>query len=201
MRVSTTRNGRKKRKNEDTLVDMREFKNWRKTHQYTQTEAGSKLGVDRSTIQNWEHGFTPIPTSVELACQVLTRRWKQRPEFGPVTLVYAYEPMWPEPDCPTRRVFVQCELCTNNEVAIQQALRLSKNPSFRNPLIIEHGGGIIWSIPDLLRECDKRRKRRKRKRVKDETAASGATQDRHSRTSSISNQDNASSHQTLKKDR
>lgn len=180
---------------------MREFKNWRKTFQYTQTEAGSELGVDRSTIQNWERGFTPIPMSVVLACQVLTRRWKQRAEFGPVTLVYADEPIWPEPDCPTRMIFMQCELCANNEVAIRQTLRLRKRPSFHHPLIIERGGGIIWNTPDLLCECDKRKKHRKRERAKNETAASAATQDRHSKSPNISIQENASNLQTLKKDR
>jgi transcriptional regulator with XRE-family HTH domain len=127
--------------------------------QDTQIEAGSKLGVDRSTIQNWERGFTPVPESVALACQVLTRNWKQRPDFGPVTLVYSNEQIWPEPDHPTRTIFLQCHLCANNEVAIRQSLQLRKSPRFHNPLVIEIGGGIIWSTAELLRECDKRRRR------------------------------------------
>jgi hypothetical protein len=93
----------------------------------------------------------------ELACRELTRRWKQRPEFGPVALVCTDEPMRPTADNPTRAVFVQSELCRNNEVAIRRALRLRATQEFVNPLIIDEGGGIVWSTPDLLCECDKRR--------------------------------------------
>jgi DNA-binding XRE family transcriptional regulator len=131
--------------------------NWRKTLGYTQEEAGQKLGVDRSTIQNWERGVTRVPRIMELACRELTRRWKQRPEFGPVALVCADEPMRPKDDYPTRAVFVQCELYPNNEVAIRRTLRLEATGKFVNPLIIDQDGGIVWSTPDLLRECDRRR--------------------------------------------
>ncbi len=134
-----------------------DFLNWRKTLGYTQEEAGQKLGVDRSTIQNWEREITRVPRIVELACQELMRRWKQRPEFGPVALVCADEPMRPEADYPTRTVFVQCELYPNNEVAIRRTLRLGATGKFVNPLIIDQDGGIVWSTPDLLCECDRRR--------------------------------------------
>ena len=144
---------------EPALMDVQKFKYWRKTLRYTQPQAGRELGVERSTIQNWERGCTPIPISIELACQVLTRRWRQRAEYGPVTLVYADERFWPEPDCPTRAITLRCELCDNNEIAIRRAVQLRLHPSFRNPVIMESDGGIIWNAPDLLRECDKRRKR------------------------------------------
>ncbi len=158
-----------KQKHEDDVMDAAEFLRWRKSLWYTQQEAGKQLGVSRATIQNWEREFTRVPAMVELACRVLTRRWKQRPEFGPVALVYADEPMWPEPDYPTRTVFVQCELYTSNEIAIRQALRLSESLGFSNPFLIERDGGIIWTTRDLLRECKRRRKIGK----KDATAASG----------------------------
>src|SRR5712691_5281617 len=116
------RSRREKPKHEDDVMDALEFLGWRKALRYTQQEAGKQLGVSRATIQNWEKRITRVPTMVELACQVLTRRWKQRPEFGPVALIYADEPMWPEPDYPTRTVFIQCELYASNEIAIRQTL-------------------------------------------------------------------------------
>lgn len=153
-------------------MDAADFLSWRKALRYTQPAAAEKLGVSRATIQNWQGGVTRVPTMVGLACQVLTRRWKQRPEFGPVALVYADQPMQPNADTPTRGVFVQCEICTYNEVAIRKALRLSGElPNFSNPFIIEHDGGIIWTTPEVLRECDRRRKATNR----DATATSGTT--------------------------
>jgi DNA-binding XRE family transcriptional regulator len=78
-------------------MDMAEFLKWRKSLGYTQEEAGKKLGVSRATIQNWEKGVTRIPRAAELACLQVARRWKQRPEFGPVALVYTDGPVWQEP--------------------------------------------------------------------------------------------------------
>jgi DNA-binding XRE family transcriptional regulator len=150
-------------------MDASEFLSWRKALRYTQAEAAEKLGVSRATIQNWEREFTRVPKMVELACLVLTRRWKKRPEFGPVALIYADEPMWLGPHCPTRAASLQCESYASNEVALRQAIRLSKGLGFCNPFLIERDGGIIWTTRDLLRECKRRRKIGK----KDATAASG----------------------------
>ena len=143
-------------------MDASDFLNWRKTLRYTQEDAAEKLGVSRATIQNWEREFTPVPKMVELACLVLTRRWKKRPEFGPVALIYADEPMPLGPDSPTRAVSLQCEPYTSNEVALQHAIRLSKGLGFCNPFLIERDGGIIWTTQDLLRECTRRRKLRRK---------------------------------------
>jgi DNA-binding XRE family transcriptional regulator len=148
-------------------MDARNFLKWRKTLAYTQVEAATKLGFTRATIQNWERGITRVPRYVELACLELTRQWKQRPEFGTVVLVYAEEPIWPKLGDGARDVFVQCELYSNNEVAIRQALRLAKNHNFSNPLIIEPDGGVVWSTPELMRECERRRQEA---RVKSKTA-------------------------------
>ena len=143
-------------------MDMWEFLKWRRTLRYTQAEAGEKLGVNRGTIQNWERGHTRIPKSTELACQELTRQWKQRPEFGPVTLVYADSPIWQQAHGPYNVPVLQCERCPNNEAAIEQASRLRGNPRFINPLIIEEDGGIVWTTPELLHECDRRIEEAKR---------------------------------------
>ena len=154
---SVSRSRDQKGTKEDAM-DAADFLRWRKTLRYTQGEAAEALGVSRATIQNWQGGVTRVPTMVALACEVLTRRWKQRPEFGLVALIYADEPMQPMPDNPTRVAFVQCEICAYNEVAIRKVLRLSEIPNFSNPFIIEHHGGLIWTTPEVLRECDRRRK-------------------------------------------
>jgi DNA-binding XRE family transcriptional regulator len=89
-------------------MDKWELLKWRRTLGYTQAEAGERLGVNRGTIQNWERGNTRIPKSIELACQELTRQWKQRPEFGPVTLVYADSAIWQQANG-LHSVSVQCD--------------------------------------------------------------------------------------------
>ena len=137
------------------------FRKWRKALRYTQPEAGKKLGVDRATIQNWERGRTRIPRMAELACQQLTRQWKQSPGSGPVSLVYADEPVWSKLDDTPQELFVQCELYPNNELAIRQSLRLSESPNFKSPFIIDDEGEIVWTTPGLLDQI--RRAKRKRR--------------------------------------
>jgi DNA-binding XRE family transcriptional regulator len=130
-------------------MDKSQFARWRRTLSYTQEEAAEKLGVVRSTIMNWEGGATRIPQVVELACLELTRRWKQRPDFGPVSLVYALEKE------SSRRPSLQCAVFSNNEAAIKEAIKLLENVI--PPLIIEDGGGVVWSASELLQECERRR--------------------------------------------
>jgi DNA-binding XRE family transcriptional regulator len=74
---------------QDNAMDLWGFKKWRRKLGYTQVEAGEKLGLSRGAVQYWESESRPVPLAVELACQELLRLWKQRPEFGPVTLLYA----------------------------------------------------------------------------------------------------------------
>ena len=130
-------------------MDKRQFVRWRRTLDYTQEEAAEKLGVARGTIANWEGGVTRVPQAVELACLELTRRWKQRPDFGPVSLVYTVEKE------SSRTSSLQCALFSNNEAAIKEAIKLLENVI--PPLIIEDGGGVVWSASELLRECERRR--------------------------------------------
>jgi DNA-binding XRE family transcriptional regulator len=137
-------------------MDKWDFLKWRKTLRYTQAEAGEQLGVNRGTIQNWERGITRISRTAELACQELNRRWKQRPEFGPVTLVYADSPIWQQAEGPYNVPVLQCERYPNNDAAIEQASRLKGSPHFINPLIVEESGSVVWMGPELLRECDRR---------------------------------------------
>jgi transcriptional regulator with XRE-family HTH domain len=137
-------------------MDACDFKKWRKALRLSQYEAADVLGVGRSTIQNWENKLSSVPRTVELACRELGREWKQRAEFGPITLVYADDPMWHRHNC-FSGVFLQCERHPTNEAAIMRACRLRGEADFFSPFIIADDGTIIWSTDELLRECDKRR--------------------------------------------
>jgi len=130
-------------------MDKWEFLRWRRTLAYTQEEAAEKLGISRGAINGWERGVARIPQAIDLACHELTRRWKQRPEFGPVNLVYG------DAEVSSRTSRLQCELFSNNDAAIRQVLKLWEN--FINPLIMEDGGGVVWTASELLRECERRR--------------------------------------------
>ena len=140
-------------------MDQADFSRWRKTLGYTRVEAGELLGFTRLTIRNWERGFTRVPMFVGLACHELLRQWKQRPEFGPVALVYFEKPIWPNPQEGTSALCIQCEVCANNEIAIRQTLRLSVNGHVSNPFIIEPDGCIVWNAPELMSECERRKQK------------------------------------------
>ncbi len=55
--VTDTKNGRKnamaKRR---TFFNAREFKRWRKKHQFTQMEVARRIGVAMATVSLWELG-------------------------------------------------------------------------------------------------------------------------------------------------
>jgi DNA-binding XRE family transcriptional regulator len=138
-------------------MDVWDLKKWRRKHRYNQFEAAERLGVRRASIQNWEREIWPIPQVIELACQELTRRWKQRPDFGPVLLVYGDGPIWQQSDKPYDIPIVQCQVFANNEAAIHQMHRLRDDPYFVNPFVMGQDGAIIWTAPELLRMCDKHR--------------------------------------------
>jgi transcriptional regulator with XRE-family HTH domain len=137
-------------------MDASEFLKWRKALHCTQEEAGQKLGISRATVQNWEKGITRITRAAELACRQLTRRWKQRPTFGPVALIYTDGPLWKELKDPCCTVILESELYCDNEAALQRACSLRLTRTIIYQFIMEKNGGIVWSGPELIRECDRR---------------------------------------------
>ena len=72
-----------------------EFRDWRKAHGWTQTEAAHQLGISMSSIVIYERGdrndpprIVQIPKYIELACEALTARHagqepKPPPKPGP----------------------------------------------------------------------------------------------------------------------
>ena len=138
-------------------MDLWGFKKWRRELGYTQLEAGEKLGLSRGTIQYWESEIRPVPLAVELACQELLRLWKRRPQFGPVTLLYADDPISLETSASVGSILVRSERHPDNENALKSAARPRETMTLFIALIVGDDGNVIWSGPELLREIDARK--------------------------------------------
>ena len=138
-------------------MDLWGFKKWRLELGYTQVEAGEKLGLSRGTVQYWESEIRPVPFAVELACQELLRLWKQRPEFGPVTLLYADDPISLETSASVGSILVRSERHPNNENALKSAARPGETMTLFIAFIVDDDGNVIWSGRELLREIDARK--------------------------------------------
>jgi DNA-binding XRE family transcriptional regulator len=141
-------------------MDLWGFKKWRRKLGYTQVEAGERLGLSRGAVQYWESEIRPVPLAVELACQELLRLWKQRPEFGPVTLYYADsadDPISLEISAAVGSILVRSERHPNNENALKSVARQRDTMTLSIVFIVEDDGNVIWSGPELVREIDARR--------------------------------------------
>jgi DNA-binding XRE family transcriptional regulator len=90
-------------------MDQWDFKKWRKKLGINQVTAGEMLGLSRGAVQYWESEIRPVPLAVELACQELLRHSRQRPEFGPVTLLYADGPISQVDSPPCGDLVLRCE--------------------------------------------------------------------------------------------
>jgi DNA-binding XRE family transcriptional regulator len=138
-------------------MDHWDLKKWRKKLGINQVAAGEMLGLSRGAVQDWESEVRPVPRGVELACQELLRRWKQRPEFGPVTLLYAEGPMPRVDSIPSGDLVLRCEPHPDNESALGRVVRLRETLNLFMPLIMESDGTVIWSSLELQHECDARK--------------------------------------------
>ena len=135
-------------------MDQWDFKKWRKKLGVNQIAAGELLGLSRGAVQDWESDTRPVPLAVELACQTLLRRWKQRPEFGPVTLLFAENPMSREDCLSSGDLVFRYEPHPDNESALGRVVRLRETVNLFMPLIVEGDGTVIWSSLELQHECD-----------------------------------------------
>ena len=139
-------------------MDQWDFKKWRKKLGINQVAAGEMLGLSRGAVQYWESDLRPVPRAVELACQELLRFWQQRPEFGPVTLLYSDGPISQVDSRPSGDLVLRCEPHPDNESALCRLVRLSEILSLFMPLIVDDDGTSIWSGSELLHECGARKK-------------------------------------------
>ena len=48
-----------------------EFRDWRRSHGWTQAKAAERLGMKLQTVKFWEQGRNPISRLVKLACTAL----------------------------------------------------------------------------------------------------------------------------------
>jgi DNA-binding XRE family transcriptional regulator len=143
-----------------SAMDLWDFKKWRRKLGYTQSVAGEKLGLSRGAVQYWESEIRPVPLAVELACQELQRLWKQRSEFGPVTLIYANhadDPISLETSASVGSVLARSERHPNNESALRSAVRPRETMPLFIVCIVDDDGDVIWSGPELLRAIDARK--------------------------------------------
>jgi len=146
-------------------MDQWDFKKWRKKLGINQVAAGEVLGLSRGAVQYWESDIRPVPRAVELACQELLRCWKQRPECGPVTLLYADGPISQEDSLASGDLVLRCEPHLNNESALSRLVQLRQIGKMLTPFIVEDDGTVIWSGPELLHECDTRKSERRAKGI------------------------------------
>ena len=134
-----------------------ELREWRKILGYTQEQAAKVLGVTRATIQNWEYESSSIPVAVQLACSVLLRRWKQRPEFGPVTVAYTGVPLSlaAQARVQAQDETLTCERYSSNRDAFSRLMDLKNSTAIFNPIILDDAGCAVWSGEALMKECEK----------------------------------------------
>ncbi len=138
-------------------MDLWDFKKWRRKLRYSQAEAGKRLGLSRGAVQYWESEFRPVPVAVELACRELVRQSRQRPEFGPVTLLYADDPRSLDASSSSGTMVMRSERHPNNESALRSAIGPKETMTLFVAFIVEDNGSAIWSGPELLHECDARK--------------------------------------------
>jgi DNA-binding XRE family transcriptional regulator len=136
------------------MTDMQaaEFRNWRERLGQTQQQIAERLGVSRTTIQNWE-STTPIPHSVEMSCKVWEHRIRQEdPGLGPLTLIYSDGPMFVDPYGPRRRpAMMQQEPHPTNAAVIARVQQLADSDNFYNPFVIASDHSPVWNAPELDR--------------------------------------------------
>jgi len=98
-----------------------------------------------------------LPVAVELACQELLRLWKQRPEFGPVTLLYVDDPISRETSASVGSLLMRSGRHPNIESALRRVAQARDTTNLLIAFIVEDDGNVVWSGPELLREIDARK--------------------------------------------
>jgi len=133
-------------------MNATEFRTWRERVGLTQQQVADRMGVSRTTIQNWESG-TPIPRTVEMSCEIWERRLKQEsPATGPVTLIYSDGPMFVDPYRPGRRpAMMQQEPYPTNAAVLARVQQLDGQAGVYNPFVIEADHDSLWNAVELAR--------------------------------------------------
>ena len=133
-----------------------EFRKWRESFGLTQSEIAKRLGVSRSTIQNWESDATALPSTIDDVCAIWGDRLKkERADLGPVTLCYADGPMWVDAYRPRNRLaMLQTEPYATNSAAIARVKKIWNRENVHGPFVMEKSGGALWNWVELERVVD-----------------------------------------------
>jgi len=118
---------------------------------YTQTEAENKLGLSRGAFQPWERRSGLLPVAID-ACLSRMFVCGTAADFGPVTLLYADDPISMEPSASVTQ-HARAVRATS-----EQRKRLNSAPAEggHDPLMLScwktPGMATFWVRTELLRE-------------------------------------------------
>ena len=73
-------------------------------------------------------------------------------------LVYADGPILQQSSERYSLALLRCDRYPNNEAAIEEATRLRFDPLMVDPFILAEDGSVVWDAPELLEECNRRRR-------------------------------------------
>ncbi len=131
------------------LMDIWEFKKWRRGSRLSQVEAAEALGVSRGAIQHCECERSPIPRAAALACEEIASR-KRLINCGPLVLFQVAEPLWPESEGVSSTCSARCELLSSGKLVVQRALEIRKAGSCAVLLAMDLHGDTIWDAAELF---------------------------------------------------
>jgi DNA-binding XRE family transcriptional regulator len=133
-----------------------EFKQWRERFGLTQSELAKRFGVTRNTIQNYESGATPLPSTIKQAVAVWEDHFKKESaDLGPVTLCYADGPMWVDANRPRKRSpMLRQEAYPTNSAALARVRMIWGGEDVHGPFIMERSGSPLWNQVELARVVD-----------------------------------------------
>ena len=137
-------------------MNATEFRRWRESFGLTQLDVSKRIGVSRSTIQNWETEATALPSMIEDVCAIWTDRLKkEQADLGPVTLCYTDGPMWVDVFRPRHKLAtMQTEPYATNSAAIARVRKIFGREDVHGPFIMEKTGGALWNQVELARVVD-----------------------------------------------
>lgn len=121
-----------------------DFRRWRTSYGLSQQELGDRMGVTRTTIQNWEAQTGELSTMASICVTTLDRHLRQEePLRGPVTLSYADRPS----EGSTQNL--RCEPHPSNAAALCRVQMLSGQSSLHIPNVLEGEAHELWNMMEL----------------------------------------------------
>jgi hypothetical protein len=110
-----------------------DFRRWRTSYGLSQQELGDRMGVTRTTIQNWEAQVGELSTIAANGVKIWDRRLRQEePLRGPVTLIYADGPMMLSSQGPQRVAMMQQESHLSNAAVLCRVQLLASHSQPRS---------------------------------------------------------------------